>query len=288
MLNKDVARYYDRHQIIYTLFWSRTDLHYGFWYEGTRSLAEAIFNTNRFVVDTLGIDSEDTVLDAGCGVGGASIHVAEATGAKVEGITLSDVQLKVARKRASRSPAACLLNFSKQDYTKTNFRDGTFSKVFGIESVCHARRKIDFLNEAYRIMKPGGGIAVIDFFLTKVNLNAQEMKIYTKSTEGWAVPNLPTKEEFWESLELAGFKNVAFHDMLDQIKRSSEKLYYRSLITYPFELLKSWLRVGRPNFSPIFQKALFDRRIATCGVFTAVKSSSAQISKWDESPRTGC
>src|SRR2546423_1300864 len=146
--NKDIARYYDRHQIIYTLFWSRTALHYGFWYEDTKSLAEAVLNTNRFVVDALAIDSRDTVLDAGCGVGGTSIHVAETTGATVEGVTLSDVQLKIARKRASRSPAASLLNFSKQDFTKTNFREKTFSKVFGIESVCYAHRKIDFLNEA--------------------------------------------------------------------------------------------------------------------------------------------
>lgn len=270
--NKDIARYYDRHQIIYTLFWSRTALHYGFWYEDTKSLAEAVLNTNRFVVDALAIDSRDTVLDAGCGVGGTSIHVAETTGATVEGVTLSDVQLKIARKRASRSPAASLLNFSKQDFTKTNFREKTFSKVFGIESVCYAHRKIDFLNEAYRIMKPGGKIAVVDLFLTKENLDAQEMKIYTKTIGGWLVPNVSTKEGFWKSLEQAGFKNVAFHNMPNHIRRSTEKLYYRNLLFYPLAFLKSRLGIGRENFSPIYQKALFDRKIATYGIFVAVKS----------------
>ncbi|MCA1568603.1 MAG: class I SAM-dependent methyltransferase [Acidobacteria bacterium] len=107
--NKDVARYYNTHQIIYTLFWSRTALHYGFWYEDTNSLAEAVLNTNRFVIDAMAIDFNDIVLDAGCGVGGTSIHVAETTGAKVEGVTLSDVQLKIARKRVSKSPAASTL-----------------------------------------------------------------------------------------------------------------------------------------------------------------------------------
>jgi len=271
MSNEDVARYYDKHQIIYTLFWSRTGLHYGFWYEDTKSLAEAILNTNRFVVDVLAIDDKDTVLDAGCGVGGSSIYIAEVTGAKVEGITLSDVQVKIARRRASGSPAADLLKFSKQDFTETIFSENTFSKVFGIESVCHAQRKIDFLNEAYRVMRPGGKIAVVDHFLSKGNLDAREMEIYRKSTEGWAVPNLATTEEFSESLEQAGFKNIAFHDMLDNIRRSSEKLYYRTLLTYPLGFLKLRLRIGRVNFSPIYQKALFDRGIATSGFFTAVK-----------------
>jgi tocopherol O-methyltransferase len=275
--NTDIARYYDRHQIIYTLFWSRTALHYGLWYEDTKSLTEAILNTNKLVVDALAIDSQDTVLDAGCGVGGTSIYVAETTGAKVEGITLSEVQVNIARGRADKSPAAGLLNFSRQDFTKTNFGENTFSKVFGIESVCYAHRKIDFLDEAYRMMIPGGRIAVIDLFLTKENLDAREMKIYTKTIGGWVLPNVATKEAFWNSLEKAGFEDVAFHNMPDHIKKSTEKLYYRAILTYPLGLLKSRLGIGRANFSPIYQKALFDRGIATYGVFVATKPQTGRV-----------
>lgn len=269
--NKDIARYFDRHQIIYTLFWSRNALHCGFWYEDTKNLAEAIVNTDKFVREVLAIDSRDTVLDAGCGVGGTCIYVAETTGAKVEGLTLSDVQLKIARKRASKSRAASRLNFSKQDFTKTNFEENTFSKVYGIESVCYAHNKIDFLNEAYRLMIPGGRIAVVDLFLTKQKLTVQEMKIYTHTIEGCAVPNLSTIEQFRQALEQAGFKAVTFHNMSDLIKRSSHKLYYRALLSHPFEVLKAWLHIGRRNFTPIYQRAFFDKGIGTYGVFLAVK-----------------
>ena len=270
--NEDIARYYDTTQIFYTLFWSRNALHYGFWYEDTKSLSEAVRNTNNFVVDALAIDSKDTVLDAGCGVGGTSIHVAETIGAIVEGITLSDVQLKLAKRRASKSPAAQLINFSKQDFTKTNFREDTFSKVFGIESVCHAHRKIDFLKEAYRIMKPGGRIAVVDLFLAKENLNSQEMKIYTKTIEGWALPNLSTTQEFATFLKQAGFEHVIFHDMLDNIKKSSKRIYYRKLFLWPIDYLKSRLAIGHEDLASRYQKALFDRMIATYGIFVAAKS----------------
>jgi tocopherol O-methyltransferase len=270
--NKDIARYYDTNQIFYTLFWSRTALHYGFWYEDTKSLAEAILNTNKFVVDALAIDSKDTVLDAGCGVGGTCMHVAETTGAIVEGITLSDVQLKVARRKAAKSDVDRLLNFSKQDFTKTNFRDNTFSKIFGIESICHAHRKIDFLKEAYRIMKPSGRIAVVDLFLTKENLDVQEMKIYTKTIEGWALPNLSTIDEFSKFLKQVGFKHVAFHNMLDPIRKSSERIYYRKLFLWPIDYLKSRLAIGHEDLASRYQKALFDRMIATYGIFVAAKS----------------
>lgn len=73
----------------FTLFWSRTALHYGLWYDNTRSLAEAVGNTNKFILEALHIDADDRVLDAGCGVGGTSIYIAEVTGATVHGITLS-------------------------------------------------------------------------------------------------------------------------------------------------------------------------------------------------------
>lgn len=270
--NTEISRYFDRHQIIYSLFWSRTSLHCGFWFENTKSLAEAIVNTDRFIVECLAIDSTDKVLDAGCGVGGTCIHISETTGAQVEGITLSDVQVKIARKGASTSSAANLLNFSKQDFSKTNFKDNSFSKVFGIESICYAHRKIDFLKEAHRIMLPKGKIVIVDLFLTKENLSAQEMRIYKNTIEGCAVPNLSTKEDFQKSLEQAGFRNIVFHDMTEHIKRSSHKLYYRALVTYPFETLKSLLKIGRVNFTPIYQRALFDRKIAYYGVFVATKT----------------
>jgi tocopherol O-methyltransferase len=92
--NKDVERYFDTQQIFYTLFWSRTALHYGLWYDNTRSLAEAVGNTNKFILEALNIDVDDRVLDAGCGVGGTSIYIAEVTGATVDGITLSTRQPK--------------------------------------------------------------------------------------------------------------------------------------------------------------------------------------------------
>ena len=268
--NKDIAEYYNTHQIIYTLFWSRIGLRYGFWYEDTKNLDEAIRNMDKFIIDSLNINSEDTVLDAGCGVGGSSMYLAENIGTRVKGITISDVQLKIARKRAAKSSAASLLNFSNQDFTKTNFKENSFSKIFGIECICYAHKKLDFLNEAYRIMKPGGKIAVLDAFVIKKNLSAEEEKTYTKFIDGWRVPNLSTKENFLQDLKKAGFKNIKYHDKIDNIKKSSRRLYRWGLFTYPIEFIKSKLGIGRENFSTFYQKKLFEG-ICTYGVFVAEK-----------------
>ncbi|MBX4181458.1 class I SAM-dependent methyltransferase [Candidatus Parcubacteria bacterium] len=265
-----VADYYNTHQTIYNLFWSRSGLHYGFWEENTKNLKEAISNTDKFVTDVLSINSNDVVLDAGCGVGGSSLYVAGNTGAKVEGITLSSVQLKIAQRKASESNSRNLVNFSIQDFTNTRFKENTFSKVFGIECICYANDKKEFLNEAYRIIKVGGKIAVVDAFLLKENLNAEESRIYTKFIDGWRVPNLATKDEFQNYLEQSGFKNIVFYDKLSNIKKSSKKLYYLGLLSYPLDFIKSKLGIGQENFSTFYQKQLFEK-IATYGVFVAEK-----------------
>jgi cyclopropane fatty-acyl-phospholipid synthase-like methyltransferase len=270
--NEDIARYFNRHQIIYTLFWSRNALHCGFWYDDTKNLAEAIVNTDKFVRDVLEIGPTDTVLDAGCGVGGTCTYLAEITGACLEGVTLSNVQLKIAKRKARKSPAVARLNFSQQDFTKTNFKENTFSKVFGIESICYAHNKIDFLNEAYRIMVPGGRIAVIDLFLNTDKMTAEETKIYRYTIEGCAVPNLSTIDDFAEALQHVGFGSVTFRNMSNQIKKSSHKLYYRALPSHPFEVLRSWLPFfGHGNFTPVYQRAFFDKGVGTYGAFIASK-----------------
>jgi len=47
--NKDIGEYYNKNQIWYNLFWSKNGLHYGFWEQNTKSLSDAIVNTNKFV-----------------------------------------------------------------------------------------------------------------------------------------------------------------------------------------------------------------------------------------------
>src|SRR4051794_34708123 len=96
MGNAEVTEYYKSHQFYYSHFWSQSSLHYGLWYPKTRNLAEAITNADVIIAQQLSITQADVVLDAGCGVGGTSIFIAATTGARVEGITLSDAQLEIA------------------------------------------------------------------------------------------------------------------------------------------------------------------------------------------------
>ena len=177
---QDIKNYYNRNQILYDVFYSKgTDgLHYGFWEKNTRNHPDSIMNTTRFIAKCLKVNQNDKVLDAGCGIGGCSIYLAKKYGADVVGITLSDIQLKMARKKSLKSGLQNKVRFLIQDFTKTSFNDGSFSKIFGVESICHSEKKIDFLNEAYRLLKKGGRITISDGFQIRTNLSEREKKIY--------------------------------------------------------------------------------------------------------------
>jgi cyclopropane fatty-acyl-phospholipid synthase-like methyltransferase len=274
---RDVELYYDNNQILYDLLWSRDGLHYGFWEEGTRSHQESILNPIRLIVQRLQIREDDRVLDAGCGSGGSSIYIARQQRARVEGIALNEKQLRIARRRAARANAADRVRFSKRDYLKTGFADGSFTNVFGLESICYATRKIDFLREAYRLLRPGGRVAVVDAFLATRHLTRRDMRHYRRFLAGWALPGLESRQAFHEQLAAVGFESVRFEDKTDAIRRSAERIYRLGQAAYCVTLSLSLLGLVHPSVhghavACVHQKGLVDRGLVVYGMFSARKN----------------
>lgn len=276
--NQTIKDYYNKNQILYNLFLSDKGMHYGFWGKNTKRLSDAVENENRFVSECLGINKDDVVLDAGCGVGGTTRFIAEEYRAKTFGITLSDVQLKIAKQKSLKSNAADLISFFKKDFTKTDFKDKSFSKIFGIESICHARNKLDFLKEAFRLLKKGGKISIADGFQVRSNLNNKEKKLYEKWLKGWAVPNLATLNSCYNDFKKAGFKKIKYYDNFNEIKKTRDRLYRLGFWNYPLSWFLYKLGIFSKNMhdntiSCIYQKEVFSdtNNIATYGVFVAEK-----------------
>ncbi len=278
--NQDIENYYNQNQILYNIFYSKgTDgLHYGFWGENTKDHPESLRNTTRFVAKCLKINKNDKVLDAGCGIGGSSIYIAKKYGADVVGITLSDIQLKIARKKALKLGLDNKAKFLIQDFTKTSFNDGCFSKIFGVESICHSEKKIDFLNEAHRVLKKGGIITISDGFQIRPNLSEKENKIYQKWLKGWAVPNLATVDGFHNDLKKTGFRKIKYYDKFNEIKKTRDRIYRLGIFGYPLTWMLSKIGIFSKNMhdntlSMLCQKKVFSdvNNIATYGVFIAEK-----------------
>jgi tocopherol O-methyltransferase len=238
-LKKEIINYYDKCQVNYQRWWDldrSLAMHAGFWDGKAKNLSQALLRENEVLAEIASIKSGERVLDAGCGVGGSSIYLAQTLGCRVTGITLSPKQVEMATARVSglKNPPEFLV----MDYTDTTFPDGTFDVVWAIESVCHAENKRDFLHEAWRILKPGGRLILADGFHVKNEYSAEERELLAKAVNGWAVNSMESIPNFEKYLKEEKFVGIEKIDATEWVIPSSRKLFF-----YSFPAI-AWSKLG--------------------------------------------
>lgn len=224
-----IETYYDECNRDYEIVWQLKHslaLHLGYWDKDTLTNRQALWNMNYQVANHLQITKSDYVLDAGCGVGGTSIFLANTIGCKVEGISISPFQIEKAIHNKSTLDKQQHTNFSVQSYYETNFDDNTFDVVFAIESALYSEPKDKFLKEAFRVLKPGGRLLVADWYFRDIK-NDKEQKLEQNFAKTWAVKNFINEEKYCVDLHTTGFVNILNDDVSDHVL-PSVKILYRS------------------------------------------------------------
>lgn len=278
-LHEDIVRYYDESYWDYRTSWSNADnlaIHYGYWDSNTRSHSQALVNMNRALASAADIPVGGRILDAGCGIGGSSIWLAEQRDARVTGITLSPAQARLAERNAIRRGVRDRVDFQVMDFCATSFPDQSFDVVWGIESVCHALDKRDFLREAFRLLRPGGRLVCADGYAQRDHYTPAEWRCIEICLNGWQIPNLSRPEEFQQYLRETGFTDIRSEDATPKIMPSSRRLRRIALWTYPMQKVMAWLRLRTPaqsgNFyTALYQYRIFHRGLACYGIVTARK-----------------
>lgn len=120
---RNVAHHYNLDERLYRLFLDR-DLQYSCAYFETanQSLDGAQLAKKRHIAGKLLIEPEQTVLDIGSGWGGMGLYLGEVAGARVTGVTLSEPQLEVSRRRAQERGLGERVRFELTDYRAVSQR----------------------------------------------------------------------------------------------------------------------------------------------------------------------
>jgi cyclopropane-fatty-acyl-phospholipid synthase len=127
---RNVAHHYDIGNALYALFLD-DDLQYSCAYftDPDNSLEQAQADKKAHIAAKLDLKPGQRVLDIGCGWGGMALYLNRVADVDVLGITLSQEQLKVARKRAEDAGVADRVKFQLIDYREL---DGRFDRIVSV------------------------------------------------------------------------------------------------------------------------------------------------------------
>jgi cyclopropane-fatty-acyl-phospholipid synthase len=156
---RSVRHHYDVSNDFFALFLDETMTYScAIFSRGATTLEEAQQAKLELVCQKLGLRHGERVLDVGCGWGSFAIHAATEHGVRVVGITLSENQAELARRRVAERGIEDQVEIRLADYR--DLRDDPFDAVASIGMVEHVgAAQIDaYMGQIARMTKPGGRV----------------------------------------------------------------------------------------------------------------------------------
>ena len=156
LARRNVAHHYDIDGRIYELFLDRDRQYSCAYFESPdRSLEDAQQAKKRHLAAKLAIEPGMRVLDIGSGWGGLALYLAEACGAEVVGVTLSQEQHALSVQRAAQTGLSGRAGFRLMDYREI---EGTFDRVVSVGMFEHVGigHYREFFGKLQSLLAPDG------------------------------------------------------------------------------------------------------------------------------------
>jgi cyclopropane-fatty-acyl-phospholipid synthase len=153
---RNVAHHYDLKDELYELFLD-DDRQYSCAYftDPANSLEQAQADKKAHIAAKLYLKPGQRVLDIGSGWGGMALYLHKVAGVDVTGVTLSEEQLKVARRRAEEAGVSDHVRFELTDYRSVT---GTFDRIVSVGMFEHvgAPHYVEFFAKCRELLAEDG------------------------------------------------------------------------------------------------------------------------------------
>ena len=196
--------------------WNQDHIHFGLFEPGnfptdSAGFLQALERMIEIPIAPAGIEAHHHVVDAGCGVGGTAIYLAQTRGCRVTGVNLNRMQLEVAGQKVVEQGVADRVRFEYANCSEhLPFADDSIDIVTNIESAYQYRDRGQFLREVHRILKPGGRIAATDGIIPDDSTADQYETYIRPMLEPWALASLESRSSYKDLLRAAGLHVVEF------------------------------------------------------------------------------
>ena len=166
--------------------------------DATRELAQLVSPT-----------ADLEVVDIGCGIGGPSRFLAATFGCRVTGIDLTEEYCQVAAMLAERTGLSDRVRYRCADATATELPDESVDLVWTQHASMNIRDKPRLYSEMFRILKPGGRLALHD--IAAGSEGPVQFPVPWARTASMSF--LITGDAMYNELERAGFRGVHWSDV---------------------------------------------------------------------------
>jgi len=186
-------------------------LNFGLWENGIQDYLQAAENLVIRLGTMLALDGRSHLLDVAPGMGSQDALLYEKFGQpRIDALDATWKHVQHGRRRAQQHGIQERVTFHHGSATSVPFADETFTHVMSIEGPEHFNTREKFFREAYRVLQPGGVMALSDYTVPRPLAGTLNRAIIAMTCSLWKVPkaNVWTTAEYRQRLAVSGFSNV--------------------------------------------------------------------------------
>ncbi len=180
-----------------------------------------------------------SVLDLGCGVGGSMIYLSQEVDADFHGVTISEVQARLARDFVAERGIATIsvdqADYTDRDYWDRHFRRG-YDLAIAVESFLHVDGLLTHLPLLASRLRPGGTLVVVDDMISRLGASRprtrRQRRWLREFRKGWYANGLEELEQFVSAADRAGLTLIEARDLTPWLELDRPRdLFVRPLIS---------------------------------------------------------
>ncbi|MEB3215943.1 MAG: methyltransferase domain-containing protein [Nostocales cyanobacterium 94392] len=216
-LSQQIQQFYDASSGLWEEIWGE-HMHHGYYGadgKQEKNRRQAQIDLIEELLQWAQVQQAENILDVGCGIGGSSLYLAQKFNAAATGITLSPVQVRRACERAVEFGLQHRTSFQVADALNMPFEDNSFDLVWSLESGEHMPDKNKFLQECYRVLKPGGKLILVTWCHRPTDespLTKDEQKHLEQIYEVYCLPYVISLPEYEAIARLLPLQNIRTAD----------------------------------------------------------------------------
>ena len=151
-------------------------------FRGEGFLSPGGADETRRVLDRVDIAGKE-VLEVGCGLGGCCLIIAGERGAKrVHGLDVEPIVIERALALTAQAGLEGRISFQNVEPGPLPVAPGSFDVIFSKDAFCHIEDKEMLYSELFRVLRPGGCIAIGDWMVSSEGAYSGAMRAFVEST----------------------------------------------------------------------------------------------------------